>query len=118
MEILSKHFKIQIGVVDIQHITIEYFGHFDKCIYLLNNNIHYDVFYKEYNEKITGVFDSNNEKVKSEIMDICLELQNHGLCEDSTLFSIECMQCGLFMNGQNDANEHTKKTGHINFKEV
>ena len=118
LAILSKYFKIQIGVVDIQFITIEYFGHFDKCIYLLYNNIHYDVFYKEENGKITGVFDSNDEKVKNEIMDICLDLQKHALYADPTLFSIECMQCGLFMHGQNDVVEHTKKTGHINFKEV
>ena len=118
LAILSKYFQIQIGVVDIQFITIEYFGHFDKCIYLLYNNVHYDVFYKEENGKITGVFDSNDQKVKNEIMDICLDLQKHAIYVDSTLFSIECMQCGLFMHGQNDVIEHTKKTGHINFKEV
>jgi ubiquitin thioesterase OTU1 len=118
LSILSKFFQIQIGVADIQHITIEYFGNYDKCIYLLYNNIHYDVFYKEENGKITGVFDSNDEKVKNEIMDICLDLQKHALYVDPTLFSIECMQCGLFMHGQNDVVEHTKKTGHINFKEV
>ena len=118
LSILSKFFQIQIGVADIQHITIEYFGNYDKCIYLLYNNIHYDVFYKEENGKITGIFDTQDGNVKNEIMDICLELQKHEKYVDSTLFSIECMQCGLLMNGQNDVVEHSSKTGHINFKQV
>ena len=118
LSILSKFFQIQIGVVDIQHITIEYFGNYNKCIYLLYNNIHYDVFYKEENGKITVIFNSNDELVKNEIMDICLELQKHQKYVDSTLFSLECIQCGFFMNGQNEVLEHSKKTGHINFKQV
>ena len=118
LSILSKFFQIQIGVADIQHITFEYFGNYDRCIYLLYNNIHYDVFYKEENGKITGIFNSNDEKVKNEIMDICLELQKHQKYIDSTLFSIECLQCGLFIKGQNEVLEHSKKTGHINFKEI
>ena len=118
LSILSKFFQIQIGVADIQHITIEYFGNYDKCIYLLYNNIHYDVFYKEENGKITGIFDTQDGNVKNEIMDICLELQKHEKYVDSTLFSIECMQCGLLMNGQKDVVEHSSKTGHINFKQV
>ena len=118
LSILSKFFQIQIGVVDIQHITIEYFGNYNKCIYLLYNNIHYDVFYKEENGKITGIFNSHDERVKNEIMDICLELQNQQNYVDSTLFSLECIQCGSLMNGQNEVMEHTKKTGHVNFKQV
>ncbi len=118
LSILSKFFQIQIGVADIQHITFEYFGNYDKCIYLLYNNIHYDVFYKEENGKITGIFNTHDERVKNEIMDICLELQKHQKYVDPTLFSIECRQCGLLMKGQNDVFQHSKKTGHINFKEV
>ena len=118
LSILSKFFQIQIAVVDIHFVTIEYFGNFNKCIYLLYNNIHYDVFYKEENGKIIGIFNSDDERIKNEIMNICLELQQHEKYVDPTLFSLECMQCGLFMKGQNELAEHTKKTGHINFKEV
>ena len=118
LSILSKFFQIQIAVVDIQFITIEYFGNYDRCIYLLYNNIHYDVFYREKNGKITGIFNSSDHQVKNEIMDICLELQKHQKYADSTLYSIECTECGLLINGQNQVIEHTKKTGHIHFKQV
>ena len=87
LSILSKFFHVQIGVADIQFITIEYFGNYDKCIYLLYNNIHYDVFYKEENGKITGVFNSNDARVKQEIMDICMKLQNRDNFVDTKNFS-------------------------------
>ena len=118
ISILSKFFQVQIGVADIQFITIEYFGNYDKCIYLLYNNIHYDVFYKEENGKITGIFDSNDAKVKQEIMDICIQLQNREFFVDTKNFSLKCMQCGFLMKGQNEAVEHSKKTGHFNFSEI
>ena len=118
LSILSKFFQITIGVADIQHITIEYFGNYDRSIYLLYNNIHYDVFYREENGKINGIFNSNAQIVKNDILNICIELQKHEHFFDSTLYSIECMQCGALMNGQNDVVEHTKKTGHRNFKQV
>ena len=118
ISILSKFFQVQIAVADIQFITIEYFGNYDKCIYLLYNNIHYDVFYKEENGKITGIFNSNDAKVKQEIMDICMQLQNREIYVDTKNFSLKCMQCGFLMKGQNEAVDHSKKTGHINFSEI
>jgi ubiquitin thioesterase OTU1 len=92
LSILSKFFHVQIGVADIQFITIEYFGNYDKCIYLLYNNIHYDVFYKEENGKITGVFDSNDANVKQEIMDICMQLQSQENYVDTANFSLNFME--------------------------
>ena len=118
ISILSKFFQVQIAVADIQFITIEYFGNYDKCIYLLYNNIHYDVFYKEENGKITGIFNSNDAKVKQEVMDICMQLQNREIYVDIKNFSLKCMQCGFLMKGQNEAVDHSKKTGHINFSEI
>ncbi len=118
LSILSKFFHVQIGVADIQFITIEYFGNYDKCIYLLYNNIHYDVFYKEENGKITGVFDSNDANVKQEIMDICMQLQSQENYVDTANFSLKCMECGFLLKGQNEVIEHTKKTKHINYGEI
>ena len=120
ISILSKYFNVIIAVVDIQNITFEYFGDgFTEIIYLLYNNVHYDVFYKEdINGKITGLFDVNDEKSKNEIMEICKELKKHQKYLDIQIFSVKCMQCNFLMKGQNDVIEHTKKTGHINFSQI
>ena len=120
ISILSKYFNVIIAVVDIQNITFEYFGDgFTEIIYLLYNNVHYDVFYKEdINGKITGLFDVNDEKSKNEIMEICKELKKHQKYLDIQMFSVKCMQCNFLMKGQNDVIEHTKKTGHTNFSQI
>ena len=120
ISILSKYFNVIIAVVDIQNITFEYFGDgFTEIIYLLYNNVHYDVFYKEdINGKITGLFDVNDEKSKNEIMEICQELKKHQKYLDIQIFSVKCMQCNFLMKGQNDVIEHTKKTGHTNFSQI
>ena len=119
ISILSKYFSIIIAVVDIQNITFEYFGDgYSQIIYLLYNNVHYDVFYKEDNGKITGLFDVKDEKSKNEIMEICKELQKHQKYLDIQMFSVKCMQCNFLMKGQNDVIEHTKKTGHTNFSQI
>lgn len=120
ISILSKYFNVIIAVVDIQNITFEYFGDgFTEVIYLLYNNVHYDVFYKEdINGKITGLFDVNDEKSKNEIMEICKELKKHQKYLDIQIFSVKCMQCNFLMKGQNDVIEHTKKTGHTNFSQI
>ena len=120
ISILSKYFNVIIAVVDIQNITFEYFGDgFTEVIYLLYNNVHYDVFYKEdINGKITGLFDVNDEKSKNEIMEICKELKKHQKYLDIQMFSVKYMQCNFLMKGQNDVIEHTKKTGHTNFSQI
>ena len=85
MSILSKYFNIKIAVVDIKNIIFEYFGEFDDIIYLLYNNVHYDVFYKEGVNDHPGVFKANDEKVKNEIMEICKLLQKHSQFIDSKM---------------------------------
>ena len=118
LSILSKYFNVKIAVVDIKNIIFEYFGEFDDIIYLLYNNVHYDVFYKEGVNEHPGVFKANDEKVKNEIMEICKLLQKHSEFIDTKMFNVKCMDCNFLMKGENDAIEHSKKTGHINFSQV
>lgn len=118
--ILSKYFRINIGVVDIKNLTIEYFGdNYSNVIYLLYDNVHYDVFYYENDEKkITGIFKSEDASAKEEIMQIATELKRHRQYVDTQNFSVKCMECNFLMKGQEDVVEHSKKTGHTNFSQV
>ena len=47
-----------------------------------------------------------------------MQLQNREFFVDTKNFSLKCMQCGFLMKGQNEAVEHSKKTGHFNFSEI
>lgn len=118
--ILSKYFMLNIGVVDIKNLTIEYFGNnYSNTIYLLYDNVHYDVFYYETDDKkITGVFKSDDTKAKDEILEIAAELKRHKQYVDTQNYSIKCMECNFLMKGNDDVIEHSKKTGHTNFNQI
>ena len=118
--ILSKYFMLNIGVVDIKNLTIEYFGNnYSNTIYLLYDNVHYDVFYYETDDKkITGVFKSDDTKAKDEILEIAVELKRHKQYVDTQNYSIKCMECNFLMKGNDDVIEHSKKTGHTNFNQI
>ena len=118
--ILSKYFMLNIGVVDIKNLTIEYFGNnYSNTIYLLYDNVHYDVFYYETDDKkITGVFKSDDTKAKDEILEIAAELKRHKQYVDTQNYSIKCMECKFLMKGNDDVIEHSKKTGHTNFNQI
>ena len=120
MAILSKYFMLNIGVVDIKNLTIEYFGNnYSNTIYLLYDNVHYDVFYYETDDKkITGVFKSDDTKAKDEILEIAAELKRHKQYVDTQNYSIKCMECNFLMKGNDDVIEHSKKTGHTNFNQI
>ena len=77
LSILSKYFQKTIGVVDIKNITIEYFGDYHEIIYLLYDNVHYDVFYSESNKESPGVFMKNNDTIKNEVLEVARELKKH-----------------------------------------
>jgi ubiquitin thioesterase OTU1 len=48
LSILSKCFQVRLAVVDINNLTIEYFGEgYSNIIYLLYDGIHYDVLVKK-----------------------------------------------------------------------
>ena len=118
--ILSKYFMLNIGVVDIKNLTIEFFGNnYSNTIYLLYDNVHYDVFYYETEDKkITGVFKSDDTKAKDEILEIAAELKRHKQYVDTQNYSIKCMECNFLMKGNDDVIEHSKKTGHTNFNQI
>ena len=118
LSILSIFFNVKIGVADINNTTIEFFGDYNQVIYLLYNKVHYDVFYKEENGKITGVFNSNDEKAKEEILSICKELNKNQKNVDTKMYSMKCGQCNFLMKGLDEVIEHAKKTGHVNFSEI
>lgn len=119
ISILSKYFNVKIGVVDIRNIAIEYFGEeYKEVIYLLYDNVHYDVFYIEEQGKATGIFKASDESIKNEIIEIAKELQLHQKYVDTQNYSIKCMECNFLMKGNEDVIEHSKKTGHQNFSQV
>ena len=129
LDILSKHFEIEICSIDVQTLRVDRFneGRPQRCI-LVYSGIHYDViarspspppFKKTYAppDSDIKVFESDEKVVLEAALDLCKILQERHYFTDSANFEIRCNQCGQLCRGEKGATEHAKATGHYDFGE-
>ena len=64
------------------------------------------------------MFNSTDEKLKCEVIDIIKALKKMNKFTDTSIFKIKCNVCYQSFKGQDDAVEHSKKTKHINFIQI
>jgi ubiquitin thioesterase OTU1 len=130
LDILSRHFDIEICSIDVQTGRNDVFneGCSKRCI-LVYSGIHYDVIATspseppferayappEFDEK---VFDRFDEEVLIKAKELCKELQKQHYFTDTASFTIRCNVCGGTFTGEKGATEHATATGHYDFGEA
>ncbi|MCJ1246564.1 ubiquitin-specific protease otu1 [Trapelia coarctata] len=130
LDILSRHFDIEICSIDVQTLRVDRFneGRPTRCI-LVYSGIHFDVialspsdppFKSAYAppEFDTKVFDSVDEEVLQTAVKLCKVLQGQHYFTDTASFSIKCNVCGGLFVGEKGATEHAQQTGHYDFGEA
>ena len=130
MDILSKHFDIEICSVDVQSLRVDSYntGRSTRCI-LVYSGIHYDVIALSpsdapYNHSTTPpdfdtkVFESHDETLLQAAIKLCRSLRRRHYYTDTANFKIQCKVCGALMTGEKGATAHAEKTGHTNFGEA
>ena len=126
LEILSKHYKVEICAVDIGNLLISVFGdhqNYSERIYVLYDGIHYDILVRNISEDMDTemditVFNPNDKYAYEGALALAKELKAKKQFTNTTQFTIQCGVCYEKFKGENEAVEHNKKTGHINFQEV
>lgn len=129
LDILSKHFDIEICSVDVQTLRVDRFneGRPKRCI-LVYSGIHYDVIALSPSDPPytgafappdfdTKIFDALDEVVLQTAVELCTVLQGRHYFTDTAGFSIRCNVCGTMAKGEEGATEHASKTGHYDFGE-
>ncbi|KAL9102279.1 MAG: hypothetical protein Q9163_002548 [Psora crenata] len=130
LDVLSRHFDIEICSIDVQTLRIDRFNESKplRCV-LVYSGIHYDTIalspsdppYKHSNtppDFDTKVFDSSDELVLQGSIELCRMLQDRHYYTDTTKFNVKCNICGAMMSGEKGATEHAKNTGHTDFGEA
>lgn len=123
LSILSKYFKTEIAVVDIQSGRIDRFGedkHYSKRVFLIYDGIHYDPLILEPADPSTPrqtKFSTNDDIIMSQALELGAEAKQAKNFTDVSRFALRCMQCNVGLVGQDEAQKHAKQTGHINFGE-
>lgn len=130
LDILSRHFDLEICSVDVQTCRVDRFneGRPQRCI-LVYSGIHYDTialspsdppFDRAYAppEFDTKVFDAADDAVLQKAVELCAVLQGRHYFTDTAKYSVRCNLCGKTFRGEKGATEHAKRTGHYDFGEA
>lgn len=115
---------MEICVVDIRTGRIDRFGEdcdYPQRVFIIYDGIHFDPLYWEPSSpsstKIQTKFTTNNDAVMIDAMRLADEAKNAKQFTDVQNFKLRCLVCQQPLVGQTEAQEHAKKTGHINFGE-
>lgn len=119
--ILSKYYKIEICVVDIRTCRIDRFGEdcsYSMRIYVLYDGIHFDPIHliKE-DGSIQTQFSTNDDITFVKAISLAEEAKAARQFTDVNNFKLRCLVCQEPLVGESQAQEHAKKTKHINFGE-
>ena len=130
LDILSRHFDVEICSIDVQTLRVDRFneGRPDRCI-LVYSGIHYDTIAVSpadppYDHTFapmefdTKIFDATDELVLERALDLCKILQERHYFTDTRKFIVRCNICQKSFTGEIGATEHAKETGHYDFGEA
>lgn len=130
LDILSRHFDIEICSVDVQTLRTDRFneGRPTRCI-LVYSGIHYDTIALSpsdapYNhayappEFDTKIFDAADPVLLEGAVSLCKTLQSRHYYTDTAAFSVRCNVCSKSCVGEKGATQHAKETGHYDFGEA
>lgn len=125
LSILSNHFKIELAAFDVKTMRLDRYGEgnsYPTVGYLMYDGIHYN-----YVALALGVglgldtdvtqFDVNDRTVQKEVRELGRKEHNSKNFTDTANFTLKCGQCGMKLEGEAQALEHAKKTGHQSFSE-
>ncbi|KAL8822891.1 MAG: hypothetical protein Q9191_006380 [Dirinaria sp. TL-2023a] len=130
LDILSKHFDVEICSIDVQTLRVDRFneGRPKRCI-LVYSGIHYDVIALSPSDPPytstyappdfdTKIFEADDDIVLDRARELCKILQGQHYFTNTASFSIRCNVCGAMLVGEKGATEHASTTGHYDFGEA
>ncbi|CAH8472807.1 unnamed protein product [Schistosoma turkestanicum] len=123
VSILSKLYKIQICIVDIESCRIDCFGedqNYTKRILLIYDGIHYDPLAQQCLSRdcLITVFSANDDIILFEAQQLAAKARAEWAFTDLSSFTLLCQQCDAPLVGQSAAQKHAQLTGHTQFKEI
>jgi len=130
LDILSRHFEVEICSIDVQTLRTDRFneGKPTQCI-LVYSGIHYDTIALSPSDPPhehayappdfdTKIYDAADLGVLQGAVELCKILQGKHYFTDTAAFGIKCNVCGKAYIGEQGATEHAKETGHYDFGEA
>ena len=133
ISMLSEHFQIEVGVVDIRTNQIYLYNcsrgedeNQGERIYILYDGIHYDALVRaeeseddiDHSSNDVTIFSSSDVEAFEECKKIAADLKAATQYVNTSGFQLKCLVCSKGLVGQKDASEHAILTGHQNFGQI
>ncbi|GAB1606733.1 ubiquitin thioesterase OTU1 [Argonauta hians] len=122
ISVLSKHYRVEIDVVDTQSGRIDRFGEdqkYDNRVLLIYDGIHYDPLILELDESTCEtVFSTDDDYVLQQALEIAAVAKANRQFTDVNKFTLRCLECRTELTGQLEAQQHAERTGHIRFGQI
>ncbi|CAK9294748.1 unnamed protein product [Gordionus sp. m RMFG-2023] len=142
--LLSRHFRVEITVVDIRNCRLERFGQeagYTERILLLYDGIHYDPLVMECQtfrlpeqapNNLLNIHDKEPitivktkfpttpqyEFVLDQALEIADQAKNARQFTSVSNFTLKCYDCNALLVGETQASSHAQATGHLRFGEI
>lgn len=122
--ILSKHYQVEIVVVDTQHVRLNRFGedfNYNNRVLLIYDGIHYDPLHMEMFDSestVQTMFLCDDHVILQMALELAKEAKHSRQFTDVNNFQLRCLECNKPLTGQIEAQQHAKVTSHTNFGEV
>ena len=126
LSILSQLFRTEIAALDIIRNRHDVYGldeNYNRRILVMYDGIHYDALAFCLDPSLPEEMDvtqfapTDYRAVMDRAAAVCAEQHRAKQFTDTSNFTLRCLVCQEGLQGQTDATEHAKKTGHTNFSE-
>lgn len=127
LKILSEHYNSQITVLDVGNDDVIDFkgtdpakSNYENFIFVVFDGSHYNLGAQKIGDgeykKVFKVAEAG--EVQPQMRELGRLLKESGQFIDPNLFALKCCDCGKPLEGQIEAVEHAKTTGHQNFSQI
>jgi ubiquitin thioesterase OTU1 len=121
MDILSKHFEVEIAVLHIEGANLVPVNGCGarRRIFLLYDGIHYDsLVFRGFGIPEQRVVAVDDERATQLALDVTRVLRASGAYTNEKTSTMRCDACGRIVKGMKEANEHGRRTGHVSFSQA
>lgn len=121
VSVLSRHFRLEIAVVDVQTTRIDRFGEDEghaQRILLLYDGIHYDPLARRSDAGLITKFPVSDFAVLEAALEMATQARAERQFTDTSSFRLRCGICAVLLRGQSECQAHAKATGHASFGEI
>lgn len=124
LSILARHFRVQFAAFDVRTMRLDLYDEnvdFPTVAYLMYDGIHYN--YVALSLSGTSLdaditqLDPTDSYARGKVRELAQKLHDSKSYTNTASFSLVCKQCGVTIEGQQQALEHAKSTGHSQFDE-